>query len=668
MANVLTVNDFINYEEKGVRLYVKSNAIKHYAVDSKQAGFLKNWKKIKSEKPFLWLFIMIPYYIHRLQREKEDRRTIDAFIAAVKKENIKPDAAISSTNINLIKRAHTIETCLWLKVGELRDKPKKLTRDDFKSVLKIIELPKTNSNKGGEKKDAAIDEDSFKIDDPIVNYVLNCNEQPQLDLDLKLKIYKWASKYGHTEVLRKLVSRYGGALKQADIQKSLGCHPIVYAVKNNHQFKALEELLSHFGTDGIVEEALNSAIESNNLKILKVLLGDQRFVGLANYYAGKPLEWAASEGRLDVLKLLLKEEEHIGKAVLERAIIKNRVEIVKRLLDDERLELSDEDKKSCLLLAAEYDHENIVELFLKDKNVSFDGVISRAVVRVSENQNASNRSAANRGYIKLVERLLKDKRVTDSLSKDDIKFIDKRLKSCSVSCKAFDDLKVFLETFSNNKNVMFSSNDLYWVTQFAVQAGKINFVNALLKDKRVDLIELNMAICVASENGQLGVVKLLLADKRVDPTVNNNKPIKKATQNGYPKVVKALLGWRGGANGEKKVDPTADDNNNAITIAKESDFLEILVLLIDTLPENKKREYDEWVKKNERTPAQKKVFEAFNDADAVNKVEALLEDKTDEMPVAICDYVLIYGCSKDVFDILKKDARFLFHEDVIKDD
>jgi len=50
----------------------------------------------------------------------------------------------------------------------------------------------------------------------------------------------------------------------------------------------------------------------------------------------------------------------------------------------------------------------------------------------------------------------------------------------------------------------------------------------------------NRAIRWASENGHVEVVKILLSDKRVDPTADNNLAIRRASEKGHVEVVKIL--------------------------------------------------------------------------------------------------------------------------------
>ena len=64
----------------------------------------------------------------------------------------------------------------------------------------------------------------------------------------------------------------------------------------------------------------------------------------------------------------------------------------------------------------------------------------------------------------------------------------------------------------------------------------------LLLDPRVDpSAQNNKAIRIASENGHIEVVEILLKDPRVDPSVKNNKAARRARLYGHLAVATRLL-------------------------------------------------------------------------------------------------------------------------------
>ncbi len=92
--------------------------------------------------------------------------------------------------------------------------------------------------------------------------------------------------------------------------------------------------------------------------------------------------------------------------------------------------------------------------------------------------------------------------------------------------------------------------------RLASEKGFIEIVKLLLKDERVDpSAQNNYAIRRAIENGYIDIVKLLLQDNRVDPSDNDNAAIQSASYFGKFNVTKLLLK-------DKRVNPS----NNAISV------------------------------------------------------------------------------------------------------
>ena len=103
--------------------------------------------------------------------------------------------------------------------------------------------------------------------------------------------------------------------------------------------------------------------------------------------------------------------------------------------------------------------------------------------------------------------------------------------------------------------------------------GQIDVVRLLLQDERVDpSAEFNYAIRFASANGQIDVVRLLLQDERVDPSAENNYAIGIASANGHADIVRLLLH-------DERVDPSAE-NNYAIKFASANGRIDVVRLLL----------------------------------------------------------------------------------------
>ena len=88
-----------------------------------------------------------------------------------------------------------------------------------------------------------------------------------------------------------------------------------------------------------------------------------------------------------------------------------RINVVKRLLLDSRVDPSDQDN-IALIMASELGYIEIVELLLSDSRVDPSDQINRAIF-----------SASQRGHLNIVRRLLQDSRVVRTLSRADLQKI-----------------------------------------------------------------------------------------------------------------------------------------------------------------------------------------------------------------------------------------------------
>jgi len=111
-----------------------------------------------------------------------------------------------------------------------------------------------------------------------------------------------------------------------------------------------------------------------------------------------------------------------------------------------------------------------------------------------------------------------------------------------------------------------------------------------LEGKRVDpTVNNNKAVRLAAENGHVDVVRVLLAwegqgtleGKRVKPTACNNCAVRWAAENGHVEVVRELLDWVGQGELEgKRVKPTAKDNQ-AVQGAVKKGHVDVVRELLD---------------------------------------------------------------------------------------
>jgi ankyrin repeat protein len=109
----------------------------------------------------------------------------------------------------------------------------------------------------------------------------------------------------------------------------------------------------------------------------------------------------------------------------------------------------------------------------------------------------------------------------------------------------------------------------------AISRTNIEIINRLLEENRVDpSADNNKAIRIASQKGHLDIVNRLLEDPRVDPSAYNNSAIKWASQNGHFDIVNRLLE-------DPRVDPSSE-NNEAIRLASRNGHFNIVTrLMID---------------------------------------------------------------------------------------
>jgi len=115
----------------------------------------------------------------------------------------------------------------------------------------------------------------------------------------------------------------------------------------------------------------------------------------------------------------------------------------------------------------------------------------------------------------------------------------------------------------------------YYGLKRAVLDGNTKLVKTFLKDLHVnpiDSVEGNMLLYIASEQGFIEIVNLLLQDPRVDPSADDNTALFEAVQANQSDVVKLLLS-------DRRVDPTVKDNFVLMEAAYQ-DFDEVMEILL----------------------------------------------------------------------------------------
>jgi ankyrin repeat protein len=170
---------------------------------------------------------------------------------------------------------------------------------------------------------------------------------------------------------------------------------IVCASMNGH-IHVVEELLKDPrvdpGYDG--NWALRKSIKKGNVMMVNLLLNDKRIVPDI-----ETMKDVIENDCVEVMREMLKNKKVNLKGVLQLAVIKERLEIIKLLLDDPRVDPSD-NSDTCIQYASESGNFEIVWLLLSDPRVN-----------PGANNNYAIKCANKNGHTKIVDLLSSDPRV-----------------------------------------------------------------------------------------------------------------------------------------------------------------------------------------------------------------------------------------------------------------
>lgn len=274
---------------------------------------------------------------------------------------------------------------------------------------------------------------------------------------------------------------------------------------------------------------LRKAASKGNLQAIKYLVDTANVdPGTNNNLA---LRTACKKGMLEAAETLL-NYKGVNPTVNESVVLRKAardgdVELVALLLKDGRADAASHDNEA-LRLAAANGHQIIVKMLLKNPSVN-----------PTAKNNESLFSACKNGYQKVVKLLLKDTRINVS------SHIDKALA-------------------------------------LAIQARKTDVVVELLKDPRLADDNIQNHFELACSIGNNETVRTMLDLKKyvdkehyyyvVDPTANNNKSIRTASENGHLKIVDELLS-------NKDVNP-GDNENDALFLAARNGHAKVVERLI----------------------------------------------------------------------------------------
>ena len=133
--------------------------------------------------------------------------------------------------------------------------------------------------------------------------------------------------------------------------------------------------------------------------------------------------------------------------------------------------------------------------------------------------------------------------------------------------------QIMLARIARAKKFNFNQTNLNYSLITAVSNGNLEIVKLLLKFGANPSYQNNRAIKLASQDGYWRIVEILMRDRRVDPSDNGNIAIALASHNGHLAVIERLLQ-------ETRVDPTAF-NNYAIKYASMYGHLAVVKRLLE---------------------------------------------------------------------------------------
>jgi hypothetical protein len=233
---------------------------------------------------------------------------------------------------------------------------------------------------------------------------------------------------------------------------------IVWAAKSGHKI-TLEATLKQKIPGQVITMALNEAILSDQIESIRVLVKDNRWDPEQIKIDGYVVQNSAN--LKEILQLLMSNGEFDATSVLKHAVFRQKPQIVRVLLDNERVDPTVENNEA-LISAIEIGDIEIFKMLLNDKRVD-----------PSANRNYALRTAAYEGEDEIVMLLLMDRR-TDPTD---------------------------------------ANNDAW---QAAVEGNKFTVVDLLLQDGRVDpTVGHNWALDYADTQGYADLFELLIEDERV---------------------------------------------------------------------------------------------------------------------------------------------------------
>jgi ankyrin repeat protein len=245
----------------------------------------------------------------------------------------------------------------------------------------------------------------------------------------------------------------------------------------------------------------------------KLMLAEAR-----DSYGQTPLMWAAQNGQLETVMLLLS-------------------------IDDVNPNARDDQGQTPLMWAAKYGHEETIkQLLLSPHNVDPDAKDDRGMTPLMW--------AARNGHNDTVKQLLLNTNNANPYAEDRGGWT---LLTWAVIGGSRDTVEMLLTLI--NFDLSETCNDGWTLFDYAAERGKNGIVDLLLGLNKVEIRDYCSGLEIASFEGQYDTVMLLLNTDKFDPNARDTTgvtPLSWAVQNGYKDAVEQLLST-------DRVDPDAKD-------------------------------------------------------------------------------------------------------------
>ncbi|MBS0286996.1 MAG: ankyrin repeat domain-containing protein [Proteobacteria bacterium] len=392
---------------------------------------------------------------------------------------------------------------------------------------------------------AALKHRNNEVKDLILNKMTKSDIQKAFN-----NVFARAAASGDIELIRLLLPTstsalynylYPPAIAVNDVDLANAANEAIGEAARNGQLDVVKLLLQDKRVDPTAKEnqAIRNAAKNGHLDVVKLLLDDKR--ADPSSQNNEAILEAAKNGHADVVDLLLQDnrvkvDKHkvfnvalqYGKSkvikfflqdrefartinhkdAINYAVRNNDLEVVKILLEDDRLKLD------VFVLAFHYKNAAVKELLLNDKTFN------------PYNNNIFC-NAANNGQTDFVSFMIKDERIDPTTQNSFALRSAARNGSTGVVKLLLEDKRA--DPTANNNEAFF----------LALQNDHYGVVKLFLEDKRVT--PSTESLIFATRNERTDMVELLLADKRVDPCVNNNEVLYDAVNRRDFSLVKLLL-------------------------------------------------------------------------------------------------------------------------------